>query len=109
MNYENDDDSTRRNGKDSRLTFEAPEDSDYLVRVRDSRDFGGEKYKYTLSVLPVKPSFRIKQLAGEKPTLVRGGYKKLSVTIDRDNFDGPVSIEINDLSLIHISEPTRPY
>ncbi len=35
--YENDDDSTRKTDKDSRIVFEAPEDGQYFIRVRDAR------------------------------------------------------------------------
>ena len=44
--YQNDDDGRRKLGKDSRLMFTAPQDGEYLVRVRDTRGFGGEDYKY---------------------------------------------------------------
>ena len=45
--YENiDDDPDRLAGTDSRLLFTAPADGDYLVRVTDTRGFGGSDYVY---------------------------------------------------------------
>ncbi|MBW3543258.1 MAG: hypothetical protein KY476_23635, partial [Planctomycetes bacterium] len=55
--YENDDDALRKLGNDSRLTFIAPADGEYLVRVTDVRGFGGADYKYTLVVRPPQPGF----------------------------------------------------
>lgn len=97
LNYENDDDAERELGTDSRLTFEAPADGEYIVRIRDTRDMGGPEFKYELTVRPERPSFGLNKIQGA-PKLVRGVYKKFAVTIDRkDNFSGPVKIEINDL------------
>ncbi len=98
LNYENDDDAERELGTDSRLTFDAPSDGEYLVRVRDTRDSGGAEFKYRLTVRPESPSFELQNIAGQNPTLTRGVYKRFEVTIDRkDNFSGPVTIEIGDL------------
>ena len=52
--YENDDDSRRKFGADSRLTFTAPESGEYLVRVRDVRGFSGPDYTYKLKIRPQK-------------------------------------------------------
>jgi hypothetical protein len=41
--YENDDDAKRELGDDSRLTFTAPADGDYIVRLKDVRGQQGEK------------------------------------------------------------------
>jgi translation initiation factor IF-1 len=98
LNYENDDDAERELGTDSRLTFQAPSDGEYLVRIRDTRDFGGKDFKYQLAVRPESPSFELKNISGQNPTLIRGVHKRFGVTIDRkDNFSGPVEIEVNDL------------
>ncbi|MDZ4684775.1 MAG: c-type cytochrome domain-containing protein, partial [Planctomycetaceae bacterium] len=58
--YVNDDDGERELGSDSRLTFTAPADGEYLVRVTDTRDFQGESYTYKLTVRPPKPDFDVK-------------------------------------------------
>ena len=39
--FENDDDAQRKLGKDSRLTFVAPADGTYFIRITDVRGFSG--------------------------------------------------------------------
>jgi hypothetical protein len=63
--YENDDDSQRKLGKDSRLTFVAPADGAYFVRVTDVRGFSGEDFKYELIIRRPMPDFI--QLASFSP------------------------------------------
>ena len=96
--YENDDDSHRELGTDSRLTFVAPKDGDYIVRLRDVRGFHGDDFHYRLSVQVPKPSFAIRTIHGENPSVPRGSGRKFGVEIDRiDGFRGPVDIYIENL------------
>jgi WD40 repeat protein len=95
--WENDDDTRRELGKDSRLIFTAPRDGDYLVRVSDVRGFQSEKHKYTLTVRPAKPHFRVK-LTGLNNTIPRGAGREFQVQLDRiDGYDGAVTVEIDGL------------
>ena len=95
--YENDDDSRRRWGSDSRLTFTAPADGKYLVRVADARGFHGENYKYTLTVRPRKPDFQV-TLQGANPAVSPGSGKEFSVKAERlDDFEGPIRVDIEDV------------
>ena len=50
LNYENDDDGERKLGNDSRLRFTVPADGSYLVKVTDTRGFGGDKHEYALTI-----------------------------------------------------------
>lgn len=98
LNYENDDDAQQELGANSRLTFVVPETGEYMVRVRDVRDFGGQDFSYKLEVRPEAPGFSIQGIIGENPTLLRDAYKRIGITIDRvDNFAGPIDIELIDL------------
>ena len=100
LNYENDDASDQKTGTNSSLSFTAPQAGNYFVRVRDSRDFGGDKFGYTLAVGKEMPDFKIKNVIGKNPKLPLGGYQRLGIELDRiDNFDGAVQIEIKDLPL----------
>ncbi|QDU82219.1 WD domain, G-beta repeat [Polystyrenella longa] len=95
--YENDDESRRQWGSDSKLTFTAPADGDYLVRVSDVRQFQGSDFKYELTVRQPEPDFKV-TLKGENPTLKRGTGRELVFSVDReDNFEGPIEIQITDL------------
>lgn len=95
--YENDDDGFRKLGSDSRLTFTAPADANYLVRVTDVRGFQGPDYKYTLTIRPLRPNFEV-TLGGANPTINLGSGKEFSVTANRvDEFDGEIRVDIKNL------------
>jgi len=97
LNYENDDDSQRRLGADSRMTFVAPADGDYFVSVRDVRGQQGEDFTYSLVVRPPQPNFKCKVL-DSNPKVAAGTGRKFGVEAERvDGFDGPIEIEISGL------------
>jgi dipeptidyl aminopeptidase/acylaminoacyl peptidase len=92
--YENDDDAQRKLGKDSRLTFVAPADGEYLVRVTDVRGFTGDNYSYELTIRRPQPDFKV-TLNGANPTVNAGSGKPFSVKAERtDNFHGPIRVNI---------------
>jgi hypothetical protein len=94
VNYENDDDAQRKLGKDSRLTFVAPADGTYLIRVSDVRGFAGDNYNYELLIRRPQPDFTVK-LSGENPTINAGSGKPFTVKADRiDNFMGQIRVDI---------------
>jgi hypothetical protein len=95
--YENDDDSRRAWGTDSRLSFVAPQDGTYLVRVSDARGFGGDDFTYELTVRPRQPDFSVK-LENREVSIGRGSGQEFRVTADRrDGFEGAIRIEIDGL------------
>jgi WD40 repeat protein len=95
--YENDDDALRTWGTDSRLTFTAPEEGEYLVRVGDARGAEGAELKYTLTLRQPKPDFEVK-LHDIDPTVNRGSGKEFRVSLERiDGFDGEVQVQVKGL------------
>lgn len=97
VNYENDDDSQRKLGKDSRLTFVAPQDGTYFVRVSDVRGFSGDNFKYELVVRRPQPDFKV-TLNLKDPAIPAGSGKQFTVKAERiDNFQGPIRVDINGL------------
>jgi WD40 repeat protein/mono/diheme cytochrome c family protein len=95
--YANDDDGQRKLGADSQLTFTAPADGEYLVRVSDVRGFGGKDFKYRLSVRDPKPDFSV-AFDGKKPSIAAGSGKRIKFTLTRaDGFDDDVAISIAGL------------
>ncbi len=95
--YVNDDDGQRRLGSDSRLTFTAPADGAYVVRVRDARDDGGPRFAYRLTVRPPRPDFNVR-LAGASPTVEAGSGKRFALEVDRiDGFEGEVQVDLSGL------------
>lgn len=95
--YENDDDSHRKLGKDSRLTFVAPTDGTYFVRVTDVRGFSGDNLTYELTIRRPQPDFKV-TLAGNNPTINAASGKPFTVKAERtDNFNGPIRVDIEGL------------
>jgi WD40 repeat protein len=95
--YANDDDGERKLGNDSRLTFTAPKEGEYLVRVTDVRGEGGEKYKYSLTIREPKPDFQV-TLKGKNATIGAGSGQRLSVSVNRiDGVNGEVRVEVTGL------------
>ena len=91
---ENDDASQRDAGKDSRLFFTAPADGDYLVKVKDVRGLEGDDFKYTLTIRPRRPDFKVATSLGKK-TIAPGSGQEFKVTATRiDGYDGPISVDV---------------
>ena len=94
LNYQNDDSGDRKIGRDSRLTFTAPADGRFVVKVTDTRSWGGERFVYSLAIREPKPDFSVK-LAGANPTVMPGASIGFSFRAERtDNFDDPIQIDI---------------
>jgi WD40 repeat protein/mono/diheme cytochrome c family protein len=97
LNYVNDDDSERKLGSDSRLTFVAPADGAYLVRVSDARSIGSERHTYRLVVREAKPDFSV-TVAADSMAVPPGSGVGFTVKADRvDNFDGDITLDVADL------------
>ncbi len=95
--YENDDDARRELGADSRLTFTAPADGDYVVRLKDIRGQQGEKYNYSLTVRPLQPDFSV-SLRDRKLAVSPGSGKEFRVLARRDDgYDGPIEVRLEGL------------
>jgi len=94
--YTNDDCCQRRIGSDSRLTFTAPADGAYLVRVRDSRGEAGDRHAYRLTVRTPQPDFNVSLSGGDKVAAESG--KEFTVAVQRiDGFDDEVRIDVSGL------------
>jgi WD40 repeat protein len=95
--YENDDEPQRKLGKDSKLTFVAPADGTYFVRVTDVRGFSGEDFKYELTLRRPMPDFKV-SLTGNNPTINVGSGKPFTMKAERiDNFNGPIRVDIENV------------
>ncbi len=107
INYENDDDGDRKLGRDSRLTFTAPADGAYLVRVSDVRGLGGEMFAYRLIVREPRPDFTVRTNERDVNVPVGSG-QRVTFAVDRiDGFDGEVLIEATGLPAgFSLSTPT---
>ena len=98
IHYENDDQSQRELGNDSYLTFTAPSDGEYLVRVRDVRGLEGGDFRYELAIRAPEPDFKIRSVLRNNENMLIGAGRKFGVELDRsDGFDGPVTIHVEGL------------
>lgn len=95
--FQNDDDGARRWGKDSHLTFTAPSDGRYYLRVRDARGFGGDDFKYQLIVRPEKPDFELEFKASDLQMPPGSGREWQVVAKRLDGLDSPIEIHLEDI------------
>lgn len=94
--YQNDDGGPLY-GKDSHLTFTAPADGDYVVRLTDVRGEGSDRHAYRLTVRERRPDFRL-TLNPEQPNVPAGASVPVEVAVDRlDDFSGPVDVHLEGL------------
>ncbi len=95
--YENDDDSKRVLGKDSKLIFTAPTDGEFLVRVRDVTEKGGPDFNYTLNIRPRAEDFKL-TVTGLNPVISPGSGKEITFTVNRlDEFEDEIAVTAQGL------------
>ncbi len=104
--YSNDDEGSRKLGRDSRLTFTAPAEGTYLARVADVRGYGGPDFKYSLTIREPKPDFAV-SFRPDKLSVAAGGGQRFGVALDRvDDFEGPVRIDVAGVPRgFHVTSP----
>ncbi len=106
LNYQNDDGGPSYS-KDSRVTFRAPADGEYLVRVEDVRGLGSDDSTYHLVLRRPRPSFQV-VLGTENPSIARGGTELVNLTlIRRDGFDSAVEVVAEGLPPGITATPAR--
>lgn len=96
LTYRNDDGGPGY-GKDSHLTFVAPADGEYIVRIGDVQGLGGEDYAYRLTARAPQPDYRL-SVAPRNLNVPRGGTVPLTVTAQRiEGFADPIEIQLEGL------------
>ncbi len=95
--YARNDDGGPGYGKDSLLSFEAPADGEYLLRLRDVRGNLEAAQPYRLTARHPEQDFRL-TMSPANPNVPRGSAVPLTVTASRmDGFDGPISLSVEGL------------
>lgn len=95
--YYRNDDGGPMYGKDSKLNFAAPEDGEYIVRLRDVRGLQGENFAYRLTIHEPEPDF-VLFADPENPNVPQGSALPITVTAYRnDGFDGDIAVKLLDL------------
>jgi hypothetical protein len=82
---------------DSRLVYQFAKAGDYIVRIRDVQEKGGEEYAYRLKIAPARPDY-VLRINTDSARLVQGDSAALAVTVLRkDGFDGAIALAVQDL------------
>jgi hypothetical protein len=82
---------------DSRLVYTFAKAGDYVLRIRDAQEKGGEEYAYRLKIVPALPDY-VLRINTDTARLVQGDSVVVSVTVLRKNdFDGEISLSVQDL------------
>ena len=104
--YQNDDESQRRLGRDSKLTFTPPTDGEYLARISDVRGFQGKNFKYKFTIRARQPDFKV-SINNFSDGIPKGSGREFSFSVDRkDNFNGPIRLDISAPPAgFHVSSP----
>lgn len=85
------------NGKDSAIIFTPPSDGDYVLRIRDLNNKGGDGFVYFVEVDWSRPDFTIK-CDPSKAMIGPGSRTVWYPIINRLNgFNGPVRVEVRGL------------
>ena len=85
------------NGKDAGLTFTPTADGDFVVRVRDLNNKGGDGFVYFLEIDFARPDFVVK-CDPSKAMIGPGSRTAWYVQVIRSNgFAGPVKVEVQGL------------
>jgi hypothetical protein len=95
--YYRNDDGGAMFGKDSRLTFTAPADGEYVLKLSDVRGLHGYNFGYRLSAHEPRPGFSIvADLLN--PNVPLGAARPITVTANRiDGFNGDIDVKLLDL------------
>ncbi len=84
-------------GQDSRLDFTAPQDSEYLLRIKDVRGRQGEDFAYRLTVRDASPDFTL-SAEPANPNVPRGGRVPIRVRANRTlGYQGPIEVQVKGL------------
>jgi hypothetical protein len=84
-------------GKDPALVFTPPADGDYVVRLRDLNNKGGDGFVYYLEADWAQPDFTLK-CDPSKAMIGAGSRTAWYVLVNRTNgFTGPVKVEVRGL------------
>ena len=90
----NDDDG----GPDSRLSFKAPHDGEFIVTLRDQLMRGGPEFAYRIELAAPRPGVSVSIPSERKQFAVpRFGRTAFNLAVEREAFGGPVALQLRGL------------
>lgn len=90
---------------DGRLVVTIPEDGKYALQVRDLQRRGGSEYAYRVVARPVTPGFQL-TASTDALNIPAGGTAVVTVTSQRDSYNGPIQLKCVGLPQGVVSIPT---
>jgi hypothetical protein len=98
--------------RDAALSYTAPQDGDFLIKVRDRHRSGGDRFCYRLTVRQELPDFEL-SLASDMMVASPGKPAELPITIVRRGSVGSIKVEAVGLpsgltAAAAVSEPSGP-
>jgi len=92
-------------GADARIERKFGEAGEYIIRIRDLLQRGGDDFGYRLSIRPPKPDFTV-SFSPDTPRVARGSYAIVTVEAQRQaGFDGAVEAWLENLPAGVTAEP----
>ena len=90
-------DSLTTHTADSRLAYTFAKAGDYVVRIRDAQEQGGDEYAYRLTIAPAQPDY-VLRVHTDAAAVAQGDSAVLGVSALRKNdFDGEIRLTVQDL------------
>ncbi len=84
-------------GTDSHLDFIAPQDGEYLLRIKDVRGLEGNDFAYRLMVREATPDFTL-TASPSNPNVPCGGRVPVQVAANRTlGYEGPIEVQVKGL------------
>lgn len=92
-------------GADARIERRFAEAGEYVVRIRDLLERGGEDFSYRLVIRPPRPDFTVTYFP-DTPRISRGSFAVVGVEVQRTaGFGGPVEAWMDQLPAGVTAEP----
>ena len=82
---------------DSMLAYTFRAEADYVIRIRDVQNKGGDEYAYRLVISPPRPDYILRMLP-DNPRVPQGGSGVITVNaLRKDGFNGQIDLAVDNL------------
>ncbi len=93
-------------------TFRAPRDERYTLFVKDRYGQGGARFQYVVRIVKAEPDFFPVMIHETNPDptcplLLRGGTSFMEICLNRRDYNGPITLEVEGLPKGVVCSPTH--